>query len=176
MSLLRLTLPVVALSTVLSGLSVSVQAEPPRRAYLPALAAGKAVLAAVEACRMKGYYVTATIVGSEGEIHAVLRDELASPHTVENSFNKAYTAISLGPIQKVDSTAKIHDAMKLNPGFGTWPLPPAPIRGFTFNPGGLAMVVNGEYIAAIGVSGAPSGLIDQGCAQVGRAAALGAIP
>jgi uncharacterized protein GlcG (DUF336 family) len=66
--------------------------------------------------------------------------------------------------------------MKLNPGFGTWPLPPAPIRGFTFNPGGLAIMVNGDYLAAIGVSGAPMGTIDQECAQAGRSAALAAMP
>ena len=175
MAFLRTALPAIVFSMVLGCLPASVQAAPPRRAYLPSLAAGKAVLAAVQACQQKGYNVTATVVGTEGEVHAMLSDEFATPHTVENSFNKAYTAISLGPIQKVDSTAKIYNAMKLNPGFGTWPLPPAPIRGFTFNPGGLAIIVNGEYLAAIGVSGAPVGTIDQECAQAGRAAALAAM-
>jgi uncharacterized protein GlcG (DUF336 family) len=37
-------------------------------------------------------------------------------------------------------------------------------------------VVKGEYLAAIGVSGAPVGTIDQECAQAGRAAALAAMP
>lgn len=165
----------IGLALALVAIPSSHGATPPRRAVLPAMAAAKAVEAAVQACRSKGYNVTATVVNPDGMIEAVLRGDQATPHTIENSFNKAYTAISLGPIQKVDSTAKIYDAMKLNPGFGTWPLPPAPIRGFTFNAGGLAMVVNGEYLAAIGVSGAPAGTIDQECAQAGRAAALAAM-
>jgi uncharacterized protein GlcG (DUF336 family) len=116
--------------------------------------------------------VTATVVNREGALQAVLRGDGASPHTIENSFNKAYTAISLGPIQKVDSTAKIYESMKMNPGFGTWPLPATPIRGFTFNPGGLAIMVNDAYLASIGVSGAPKGVIDEQCAFKGRDAAL----
>jgi len=166
----------VGLAFALASIPASHAATPPRRAVLPAIAAAKAVLAAVQACRTKGYNVTATVVNPDGMIEAVLRGDQATPHTIENSFNKAYTAVSLGPIQKVDSTAKIYDAMKLNPGFGTWPLPPAPIRGFTFNPGGLAIMVNGEYLAAIGVSGAPKGTIDEECAQAGRSVALAAMP
>lgn len=166
----------VGLAFALASIPASYAATPPRRAVLPAISAAKAVLAAVQACRTKGYNVTATVVNPDGMIEAVLRGDQATPHTIENSFNKAYTAVSLGPIQKVDSTAKIYDAMKLNPGFGTWPLPPAPIRGFTFNPGGLAIMVNGDYLAAIGVSGAPMGTIDQECAQAGRSAALAAMP
>jgi uncharacterized protein GlcG (DUF336 family) len=132
----------------------------------------RAVEAAVLTCRQLGYAVTATVVNREGALQAVLRGDGASPHTIENSFNKAYTAISLGPIQKVDSTAKIYESMKMNPGFGTWPLPATPIRGFTFNPGGLAIMVNDAYLASIGVSGAPKGVIDEQCAFKGRDAAL----
>jgi len=151
------------------------QAAPLSQAVLPSAAAARAVESAVLACRQLGYAVTATVVNPEGALQAVLRGDGASPHTIENSFNKAYTAISLGPIQKVDSTAKIYESMKMNPGFGTWPLPATPIRGFTFNPGGLAIMVNGAYLASIGVSGAPKGVIDEQCAFQGRDAALKAL-
>lgn len=147
-------------------------AAPLQTLAMPSTAAAAAVNAAVQTCKQLGYNVTVTVVNPEGALLAVLRGDGATPHTIENSFNKAYTAISLGPIQKVDSTAKIYDAMKLNPGFGTWPLPPAPIRGFTFNPGGLAIQYRGSYLAAIGVSGAPKGIIDEQCAFKGRDAAM----
>jgi len=142
---------------------------------MPSAAAAEAVKAAVQTCKRLGYNVTVTVVNPDGALLAVLRGDGATPHTIENSFNKAYTAISLGPIQQVDSTAKIYDAMKMNPGFGTWPLPPNPIRGFTFNPGGLAIIVNGSYLAGVGVSGAPKGTIDEQCAFKGREAAMAVI-
>ena len=150
-----------------SGPAFSVE----KRPFLPAAAAFKAAEAAVNACRRDGYGVTATVVNSEGMIVAQLRGDSATPHTLENSFNKAYTAITLGPVQKVDSTAKIFQLMKSNPGFGTWPLPPAPIRGFTFNPGGLVLYSDGQVVGGIGISGAPKGIIDEGCATKGREAA-----
>ena len=151
--------------------SVPASAQPVRRPVLSAAAAFKAAEVAVATCKRQGLGVTATVLNAEGAIVAVLRGDLATPHTIENSFNKAYTAVSLGPIQKVDSTAKIFQAMKTNPGFGTWPLPPAPIRGFTFNPGGLVLYSDGEVVGSIGVSGAPKGDIDEGCALKGRDAA-----
>ena len=148
-----------------------VHAEVMRKPKLPASAAFKAVEVAVSTCRERGYAVTATVVNDEGAVVAVLRGDGATPHTVENSFNKAYTAISLGPIQKVDSTARIQESMKMNPGFGTWALPPAPLRGFTFNPGGLVLYSGGEVVGGLGVSGAPKGVVDEGCAFKGRDAA-----
>lgn len=156
-------------------LGASAHASPLQGLAMPSTAAAEAVKAAVQTCKQLGYNVTVTVVNPEGALLAVLRGDGATPHTIENSFNKAYTAISLGPIQKVDSTAKIYDAMKVNPGFGTWPLPPAPIRGFTFNPGGLAIMYKGSYLAAIGVSGAPKGIIDEQCAFKGRDAAMAII-
>ena len=139
------------------------------------MAAAKAVQVAVQACKLKGYNVTATVLNPDGSVEAVLRGDLATPHTVENSFNKAYTAITLGPNQKVDSTATILDAMHGNKGIGQWPLPPAPIKGISYFSGGVAMVVNGEYIASIGVAGSPLGSVDEDCALQGRAAALEAL-
>jgi uncharacterized protein GlcG (DUF336 family) len=152
-------------------LSSPVSAEPILRPAMPAQAALKAVTEAVNACKQLGYAVTATVVNSEGMVVAMWRGDGATPHTIENSFNKAYTAVSLGPIQKVDSTAKIYDSMKMNPGFGTWPLPAAPIKGFTFNPGGLVLSSGGELVGGLGVSGAPKGVIDESCAFSGRNAA-----
>lgn len=147
-------------------------AEVATRPVLTSAAAFKAAEVAVAACQRQGQKVTVTVVNSEGGLVAVLRGDGATPHTVENSFNKAYTAISLGPIQNVDSTAKIYNSMKANPGHGAWPLPPNPLRGFTFNPGGLVLYSGGHPVGGIGVSGAPAGVIDEGCALKGREAAL----
>lgn len=158
-------------SSLMIPLCRPASAEVIRRAVLPTAAAIRAVDTAVTACRERGMAVTATVVNTEGGLVAVLRGDGASPHTVENSFNKAYTAISLGPIRKLDSTAKLSESIKDNSGHGRWPMPPAPIHGFTFTAGGLVLFAGGEQVGGIGVSGAPNGLIDEACALQGRAAA-----
>src|SRR5438105_1404447 len=48
--------------------------------------------AAYEACTAQGYRVSVTVVGRTGEVIVQLRGDNASPHTMENSFRKAYTS------------------------------------------------------------------------------------
>src|SRR5207249_6685506 len=47
---------------------------------------------AAEACKAQGQRVSVTVVGRTGEVIVQLRGDNASPHTMENSFRKAYTA------------------------------------------------------------------------------------
>src|SRR5262249_19041928 len=47
---------------------------------------------AIATCKANGYAVSATVVGRNGEIIAQIRGDNTGPHTVENSFRKAYTA------------------------------------------------------------------------------------
>jgi uncharacterized protein GlcG (DUF336 family) len=50
---------------------------------------------AIETCKAQGYAVSATVVGRNGEIIAQVRGDNSPPHTLENSFRKAYTARTL---------------------------------------------------------------------------------
>src|SRR6266567_1031124 len=47
---------------------------------------------AMETCKGQGYRVSATVVGRNGEVVVQLRGDEAPPHTIENSFKKAYTS------------------------------------------------------------------------------------
>ena len=134
---------------------------------LPAVWSVEGASAAVEACRLKGYYVSAAVVGADGLRQVVIRGDGATPHTIENSFNKAYTMITLGPIQKKDTTGEIQQAVT-RPAFST-SMPPSSLPGLTFVPGGIAVKVDGQVIAGLGVSGAPDGNIDEACARAGLA-------
>ena len=49
---------------------------------------------ALETCKANGYSVSVTIVGRYGEVRAQVRGDQAGPHTIENSFRKAYTSRS----------------------------------------------------------------------------------
>jgi uncharacterized protein GlcG (DUF336 family) len=135
---------------------------------LPVSWSVEAAAEAVETCRVKGYNVSATVVGADGLRQVVIRGDGASPHTIENSYNKGYTMITLGPIQKKDTTGEIQQAMTRSPATSTT-MPPASLPGLTFTPGGVAVKVDGQYIAGLGVSGAPDGNIDEGCARAGLA-------
>lgn len=143
------------------------------RPILPSRAAFRAADVAVETCRRKGYKVTATVLNTEGSIIAVLRGDDATPHTFEHSYNKAYTVITIGPILKVDSTAKIYEGFhqQHREGVGFWAMPAAPIKGISFNIGGIGIYAGGILVGSIGVSGTPDGHIDQECAFKGREAA-----
>lgn len=48
--------------------------------------------AALTACREKGYHTTVAVVDRAGQLLVMLRDEQASPQTVEMARRKAYTA------------------------------------------------------------------------------------
>src|SRR5262249_59025651 len=47
---------------------------------------------AIETCKASGYRVSVSVVGRTGEVILQVRGDNASPHTVENSQRKAYTA------------------------------------------------------------------------------------
>ncbi|BAQ66050.1 heme-binding protein [Geminocystis sp. NIES-3709] len=132
---------------------------------LPSSLATEAAIEAVESCKKDGYNVTATIVNSEGNTQVIIRGDGATPHTLPNSFNKAFTVITLAPITKVDSTEEI--AKKMTPAplpVGSLPLAPEPLKGISFSTGGVAIKVGDQIVGAIGVSGSPGGGLDQTCA------------
>ena len=121
-------------------------------------AAQEAANAAMEQCRKDGYRVTVTVVNRAGQIKAVLRDEGTGPHTVENSFRKAYTSatfrIPSGDIGKRPSTT-------------VGAISVLQLANTTGGEGALPIRSSNEVIGAIGVSGAPGGDKDAVCAQVG---------
>ena len=43
-------------------------------------------------CKAKGWPVSATVVGRNGEVLVQLRGDGTGPHTMENSFRKAFTS------------------------------------------------------------------------------------
>jgi uncharacterized protein GlcG (DUF336 family) len=135
---------------------------------LPISLAVEAAMEAVNTCQQDGYNVTATVVNREGLVQAVIRGDDATPHTIENSFYKAFTLITLGPITGQDSTGAI--AQKMTPAplpVGSVPLAPNPITGLSFSTGGSAIKVGDQLVAAIGVSGSPNGNLDQTCGLKG---------
>lgn len=111
--------------------------------------------ASLRDCQHKGFPVTVAVVDRDGVQLALLRDERATGATVATAIGKAYAAIGFQT-----PTVKLQQAATTQPGFLTVP-------NFVLLPGGEPVVAAGAAVAGIGVSGAPSGLIDDSCIKAG---------
>lgn len=93
------------------------------------------------------------MVDRGGHPQVVLRDVLAMDLTLEMSRKKAYTAMSFNaPTSRLEVRAESplanHDTLM-------------------FSGGGVPVTAAGSIVGGIGVSGAPSGEMDEICAQAG---------
>lgn len=113
---------------------------------------------AVEACAARNFAVSATVVDRAGLVRATLRADRAGPHTLESSLRKGYTAASMRTL-----TSALQQATTENPG----------ARNLVYLPGVLALGggvpvrAGDDVIGGVGVGGAPSGQIDEECANAG---------
>ena len=112
---------------------------------------------AIATCTANGYRVSATVVGRNGEVVVQIRGDGTGPHTMENSFKKAYTARTF----RIPS-GEMEDRLKKNPAMGAQYL-----TGFTTARGALPIMVGEDVIGAAGVSGAPGGEKDEACVKAG---------
>ena len=128
------------------------------RTLTPELAARMAE-AARQSCRDAGYQVGVTVVDRSGVPQVFLSDRYAGLHVYDSSRRKAWTAAGFRM-----STAELATATE--PGAeasGIRQLDAPLALG-----GGLpVMAGDGDLVAAIGVSGAPSPSADEVCAQAG---------
>ena len=112
---------------------------------------------AMATCTANGYRVSATVVGRNGEVLVQIRGDGTGPHTMENSFKKAFTARTF----RIPS-GEMEERLKQNPQMGAQYL-----TGFTTARGALPIKVGEEVIGAAGVSGAPGGEKDEACVKAG---------
>lgn len=127
-------------------------------------AAQEAARVALEQCRKEGHRVTVTVLDQAGRVKVVLRDDGASPHSVQHSLNKAYTALTFGqPSSEFGKRATSSPT-----GAGSLHLDKIATAG-----GGLPIRAGNDIVGAIGVSGsrrtptAPGGAADAKCGQAG---------
>jgi uncharacterized protein GlcG (DUF336 family) len=112
---------------------------------------------AIETCKTNGYAVSVTVVGRNGEILVQVRGDNTGPHTIENSFRKAYTARTF----RIPSGAMV-DRVKAEPTLGLIHL-----TNVIANQGALPIKIGEETIGAVGASGAPGGEKDEVCVKAG---------
>jgi uncharacterized protein GlcG (DUF336 family) len=112
---------------------------------------------AIETCKTNGYAVSVTVVGRNGEIILQVRGDNTGPHTIENSFRKAYTARTFR-----SPSGDLVNRLKAEPTLGLIHL-----NNVIANQGALPIKVADEVIGAAGASGAPGGEKDEACVKAG---------
>ncbi len=112
---------------------------------------------AADTCKTQGNLVSVTVVGRDGQVIVLLRGDNSSPHTVENSQRKAYTARTF----RIPSGV-FANRVKENPTTGA-----VHLSGVVAAQGALPIKVGDDVIGAVGVSGSPGGDKDEVCAKAG---------
>ncbi len=112
---------------------------------------------AIETCKTNGYSVSVTVVGRSGEIILQVRGDNTGPHTIENSFRKAYTARTFR-----SPSGEFAARGKADPG-----LPLIHLTNVIANQGALPIKVGDDVLGAAGASGAPGGEKDEACIKAG---------
>ncbi len=150
-----------ALAVMLCGASSAAAEEAPVTLPIQRLTldmAAKAAMAVIEDCRKRGLNITVAIVDRGGRDQVVFRDTLAMPLTVEVARQKAYAAMNFNT-----PTSQLEKRF-------TSPFSPGKVQGIVLSAGGIPIEAGGTIIGGMGVSGAPSGVTDEECAQAGLAA------
>jgi uncharacterized protein GlcG (DUF336 family) len=109
----------------------------------------------IATCKANGFQVSVTVVGRNGEIIAQVRGDNTGPHTMENSFRKAYTSRTFRiPSGAMDERIKKEPTLSLQY-----------LAGFTSGRGALPIKAGDDVIGAVGASGAPGGDKDEACVE-----------
>jgi len=111
---------------------------------------------ALAECQKRGYAVSVVVVDRGGDTMVALRDDDASPHTMENARRKAYTARTFRM-----TTEEFVRALESNPVRRAQTTLPNVIA----NAGGVPIKVNNDTIGGVGVSGSRGE--DESCVMAG---------
>lgn len=154
----RLALALVAGGLLSAGAASAADKLTTQAATLTTGAALKVAQAALADCQKGGYVVAVAVVDRSGIPLAVLRDNLAGPHTPETAIRKAWTSVSF----RNNTTNLLDLSAPGKPSAGIRDIPGAIVLG-----GGLTINAKGLLLGAVGVSGAPGGHLDDACGNAG---------
>ena len=125
----------------------------------------EAAAEAARACAAKGWPVSVSIVDAAGNVKLQAKGDHSTIHTKDSSFRKAYTLVTFGPLFGFDRLGTWVEKLRTNPYAASY----ASLPNIFLLPGAVAVKIDGEMVAAIGVGGAPGGEKDEACAAAGLA-------
>jgi uncharacterized protein GlcG (DUF336 family) len=119
----------------------------------------KIAKASIVACEAKGIPISVSVVDRNGIAQVQLRDTMAPPVSYPISFKKAYTSVMFNAKGSQLTSQASSPLQNLN-------------LNLMFSAGSVPIKAGGVLYGAIGVSGAPSGKVDEECATKGLEAVL----
>ena len=145
------------LTCALSALAVPASAQTITHKDISVDAAVIIATTAMADCKAKGWPVSVAVVGRAGELLVHIRGDGAGPHTMDNSFRKAYTARTTR-----QPSGELAKRLKADPQLSLVTLP-----NMVAAQGALPIKIGDDVIGAAGASGAPGGEKDEACIQTG---------
>ena len=147
----------IALSGLACAIALPASAQTLSRKDLSAEMAMTIASVAMADCKTKGWNVSVAVVGRNGEILVHARGDNTGPHTMDNSYRKAYTSRTF----RVPS-GEIVRRLKENPQLSLVTLP-----NVVAGEGAIPIMIGNDVVGAAGASGAPGGEKDAACIQAG---------
>lgn len=120
----------------------------------------EAAAEAVKVCEAHGWAVSVSIVDAAGNVKLQAKGDHSTIHTKDSSYRKAYTTVTMAPIFGFDRLGDWVEKLKTNPYAPAY----ASLPDIFLLPGGVAIRIQGEVVAGLGVGGAPGGQNDEICA------------
>jgi uncharacterized protein GlcG (DUF336 family) len=118
---------------------------------------------AADHCKVQGFKVSVAVIGREAQIIVQLRGDDSPPHSIENSYRRAYTALTYRR-----PSGEVEKRVRSDPGDQLTHL-----EHVMAAQGGLPITIGDDTIGAIAVSGSPGGDKDEACAKAGLDKAAG---
>jgi uncharacterized protein GlcG (DUF336 family) len=147
----------IALAIAACALALPASAQTIARKDLSVDAAVIIATTAMADCKAKGWPVSVAVVGRTGELLVHLRGDNTGPHTMDNSYRKAYTARTTR-----QPSGEMAKRLKADPQLSLVMLP-----NVVAAQGALPIKIGDDTIGAAGASGAPGGEKDEACVQTG---------
>src|SRR5260370_26046050 len=130
---------------------------------LPLALAVKAATKASATGASNGYPVCAVVVDPSGVTKLEAKGDHSTILTTTSAFRKAYTVVTFGPIFRFDASSAFAALAAKNPSGAAL----ATLPNIALLPGGVAIKVGDEIVAALGIGGSPGGDKHGACAQAG---------
>ena len=147
----------IALAALVCAIAAPASAQTLTRKDISVDAAVIIATTAMADCKAKGWPVSVAVVGRHGELLVHIRGDGTGPHTMDNSFRKAYTSRT-----SRQPSGEMAKRLKADPQLSLVTLP-----NMVAAQGALPIKIGDEVVGAAGASGAPGGEKDEACIQTG---------
>lgn len=145
------------LASISAGPAMAQEALVPANTLSPEVAL-EVAQTSLASCRAQGYQVAVAVVERMGVPQVMLRDRFAGPHTPDTAQRMAWTAVSF----RTDTLELANASRADSSQWAARMIDNALMLG-----GGVPVQAGGFTVAAVGVSGAPSGEANDRCARAG---------